>query len=276
MKNRLCIILAMVIFIAGFTACGKTPVETKTDTSVDSEVVSQGIQTNSTEQEKKQNFGLEEQQAKPNFGSTPAKQTESTTNQGSATTITPEEIHGDIGREYPNFVSMDSLQTWLEFGSGAYESERRECLTQSSKGGMITFYQPSEELLKFVSLDQIEVHTPSQAYTFDYSFADGKKLSIVVENAQIPGFYENNATYLDNKKQGYLTGKKGCGYYQDPQTGIEFYWDHGDFYTHIVWMQYGLVHRAMIAEHDDVLDNILPYLVLEQVTVPLNSDHVTQ
>ncbi|MBR6548234.1 MAG: hypothetical protein IKT68_01695 [Clostridia bacterium] len=192
--------------------------------------------------------------------------------------VNPTEIHGaDIAREYPTFVSEQALQTWLQKGSGAYETDRSDYLMQASKSNIVNYYHPSEDLIKLVSLNEIELHTPSNTYIYQYIFDDGKELTLSLNTAKIPGFYESDESFLENKKQGYLMGQKGYQYYKEPKTGIEFYWNYADYdTTQIAWMQYGLVQFASFTGHKDILDELLPYLVLEQVTVNLNSDHVTQ
>ena len=288
MKKALSILLTIALLAVCFTACSESPAETKTDAkpveNANSVVVSQvegsaddTVQPTPEEGQPDQNSAPAQQQEQTNEPSPPAQQPVSTPNQPT-TTVTPEKIHGaDIEREYPTFVSEQALQTWLQKGSGAYEKDRSDYLMQAKNKGSIAYYHPSEELLTIASLDQIKIHTPSQAHIYYYSLADGTKFNIVVENAQIPGFYENDEPYLETQKQGYLAGEKGYGYYQNAKSSIEVYWAHGDFDTHVVWLQYGLVHRATITGHDNIaFEKILPYLALEQVTVNLNSDHVTQ
>ncbi len=280
MKKALSVILAIMLFAVCFTACSESPAETKTDAkpidNAPSVVVSQVEQPTPEEGQPQQNSAPAQQQEQTNETSLPTQQPASTPNQPT-TTVTPEKIHGDIGREYPTFVSEQALQTWLQKGSGAYEKDRSDYLMQASKSNSVVYYQPSEKLLDFVTLDSIELHTPSQIYSYRYLFDDGKSLTVIVRTAQIKGFFEHDETYLNDKKQGYLNGQKGYGYYKDPQTGTEFYWDPADYNTtQIAWTQYGLIHSASVTGHADVLSQLIPHLVLEQVTVNLNSDHVTQ
>jgi len=280
MKQVLSVILVIALFAVCFTACGEVPAETKTDAkpvdNAPSAVVSQVEQPAPDESQPQQNSAPAQQQEQTNETSLPAHQPVSTPNQPT-TTVTPEEIHGDIAREYPTFVSEQALQTWLQKGSGAYETDRSNYLMQASKSNIVNYYHPSEDLIKLVSSNEIVLHTPSNTYIYQYIFDDGKELTLSLNTAKIPGFYESDESFLENKKQGYLMGEKGYQYYKDPKTGIEFYWNDADYdTTQIAWMQYGLVQFASFTGHKDILDELLPYLALEQVTVNLNSDHVTQ
>ncbi len=280
MKKALSVILAIMLFAVCFTACSESPAETKTDAkpidNAPSVVVSQVEQPTPEEGQPQQNSAPAQQQEQTNETSLPTQQPASTPNQPT-TTVTPEKIHGDIAREYPTFVSEQALQTWLQKGSGAYEKDRSDYLMQASKSNIVNYYHPSENLIKLVSLNEIELHTPSNTYIYQYIFDDGKELTLSLNTAKIPGFYESDESFLENKKQGYLMGQKGYQYYKEPKTGIEFYWNYADYdTTQIAWMQYGLVQFASFTGHKDILDELLPYLVLEQVTVNLNSDHVTE
>ncbi len=185
----------------------------------------------------------------------------------------PSDIHGDIAQFYPKFVSTEALRFWVEQGSGAYEAERTEYWKQAGTNDGLTYYQPTKELERVASLEEIEFHAPSRSYHYTYSFDDGKTLGVNIATARVEGFYAGTDSFYETRKQGYLDGKENFGHYHDPAGGIDFYWSYGTLYTLVAWMQYGLCHTASLTGHDtDILPELLPYLVLEQVTVTRTTD----
>jgi len=276
MKKALSVILAIMLFAVCFTACSESPAETKTDAkpveNANSVVVSQAegsaddtVQPTPEASQPQQNSAPAQQQEQTNEPSLPTQQPASTPNQPT-TTVTPEEIHGDIAREYPTFVSEQALQTWLKQGSGQYEKERTDILQQANSQKFI-YLRPACDLSQYGELTRIKANAVNQEISYYYQVNNSASIEIF-------SYWTNSAEdlYLFFKDHA---EKKG-GIYSIEANDIQYYYVKGGAFSSVVWQQYGFTHSAFVHQNRDKIEEIIPLLKLEQVTVNLNSDHVTE
>lgn len=267
MKIMISILLAITVLALCFTACSESPAETKTDVkavnNTESAVVSQVEQPIPEEEKAEQNSAPVEQQDQTNETSVPTEQPESTPNQ-STVTIAPEDIHGDIAINNPTFVSEAALKAWLIQGSGRYEEERGNALQQANNQKFV-YYRPSGDLSQYGALTSIEYDTMHQEVVYSY-FQNGE-LAIEVFSYLTDSSWEdlyNNFSAADPKMFKHVT----C-------DNIEYHY-YSPKHTTVIWEQFGYTHAAKVYQNKDKIEEIIPLLKLEQVTVNLNSDHVTQ
>ncbi len=171
----------------------------------------------------------------------------------------------------PTFVSETALVSWIKNGSGKYESERANILQNAVTNQTIIYCSPTSSILEYVTLEQIEVVGNNLSLIYQYTFEDGNVLGIYPSRLTDTSWVD----LYELRKQRYLYGEEDHG--RIIANGIEYYYQFGAFEsTMISWLQYGTAHSATIYGHRDQIDTLIPLLELEQVTVDLNNDHVTQ
>ena len=241
---------------------------------VPTDVTPTEVQNNAVQSESQTESFLQREQG--------SKETESTTQEEVTTQSKPKEeqkpeidpvkIHGDIAQNNPTFVSEQALQTWLQYGSGAYESERSQYLAQSKQAGKSDFYRLSKGIPPFLNLEKIELSGSSGDYTYFCHFEDGSFCNIAIDSGTTSELeeklYNHTIELCQNKNEG--SGVISI-------KGINFYYDEkAEQSMQIHWKQFDKFHSVSFKGNRDLLDDFVSYLVLEQVTVPLNSDHVTE
>ncbi len=182
--------------------------------------------------------------------------------------LSDKEIHGDEAREQLTFVSNETFEIWLKKGSGSFEKERNDILQQATNQSFM-YYALVGDLSRFGIPQNITYDLPFRRLC--YRFVSDNQISLEIASCDTASGFDE--TYEKNKKR-YSDNMNG--YYAMMDDGITYYYTKGPNFTSILWRQFGRTHYAFVYQNRDKLEEIIPLLKLEQVTVNLNSDHVTQ
>ena len=293
MKKILMFTLCLVMIIACFTACKEaaesTEPETKTDVSTPVVVDQQpqeeaqaeaNVSEPAQEEEKVETDESEdEQEVVDSVSMVESKSVDK--NQKTEQTVTNDNdndknTHEDIKQEYPTFKSEVALQKWLKGESDSFEEDRAIVLNNAKQENVVTYARPKISKDDNYSLNVTHIETNQGVSTLCYSYAPKIKshstssISVFVRSHEVAALRESHE---DAKKDA--NGEKE--YYQSVRHGsIDYYYGYNPILDSFViyWEQFGFIHSA-IAEHVyEQIDQIIPLLELEQVTVKLNDDAV--
>ncbi len=176
-----------------------------------------------------------------------------------------DDIHGMPAlKDNPTFVSENAFKTWLTKGSGQFEEDRNTALQQAANQKFI-YYRPSGDFSQYGSLTNIEYSATHQKLT--YWIYQNKAPSVEIS------VYCMDSGWDEIYDKLYSAGPDAFKHIT--YDGIEYHYFNPKE-TLVIWEQFGTTHIAGIHQNKDQVEDIIPLLKLEQVTVPLNSDHVTQ
>ena len=200
----------------------------------------------------------------------PATQSNPVTNQTVVSKIDPDDIHACVVESDPTFVSDEAFQIWLKQGSGKFETERSNYIQTNAKNQSITYYRLKNDLSQYVTIDYMESNEQHVA-TYVYKSHKNKYMTLNVGNADGESLYE----YFRKKAEENADGFSAV---TDKNNDVVFYVHHSDLSSVSVrWEQFGEFHSARFSQwDDDTVNDIIPLLVLEQVTINLNSDQVVK
>ena len=169
--------------------------------------------------------------------------------------------------EYPTFTDEETMQNWFKGNVPGYFTNDRAVTLQQSKNQKIVYYRPTELLTQAGELINIEY---DRGWYVKYNYRTEAHCSITVL-ACLANHYDE---FLQQDKEGYASGKIERLIHNE----IEYYYfvNQKSRETSVHWQQFGYTHMATIYNYQGNPDEIIPLLKLEQVTVPLNSDHVTE
>ena len=296
MKKYIVYILLTCLLLSCFAGCKQTktaPEEvTQTDvtqTQVEAQedsVIAEELQQTEEEKEKTQatspaNKAVTKQHSNTTTSKKQAvtakkdsnTQSKTEANQSTTSKVDPIKIHGDIAQNNPTFVSEEALQIWLQQGSGAYETQRTEYLALTKKNNAINYFWPSDELTKLIPFKKLEIHSTNHKYSFFYQ----ESLVVAANIDKSTSTYKSFEELYNSCKARYDEGHKNYGLIKDKNSAIEFYYYISDLNcTFIYWEQYGFVHTAQLFDQSVPLEKLISLLKLDQVTINLNSDQVTQ
>lgn len=298
MKKQLICLLTICLLLTCFTACGQQKVTvTQTNTPpVTEDVVSAEQQVSSVESKPEQ-ANKTESSSKVSTNDNKPQATVSTSpvasagssqntvvNQAQEKDPTTENLeNGDTNcaiPDYPTFTSLKDLKDWFQSGT-QWAEDRANVMRQYTTDAITTYYRPSiPENHPLFTLDYVEIHTPTGQIAYYYSFVDksideslsGVGLSVAVLPTSYDPYTTNYYKFLD------CVNRSEEGYSLVQADGIPFICRYNKEFnsTRIYWMQNEVVHAAVIYGYHDQLDQIIPLLELEQVTVKLNNDQVVQ
>ncbi len=224
---------------------------------------------------------------KPTASSKPAKKKETEQKTGvssaapSATQKNDEEETSSSWQQscvpprYPCFKSEQAFQQWLLQGGvvddgGDYAEYRAQAL-QELKEGDVLRYNAVPAMMNSSSLTFVELRiVPNYCLFYTFRLADitpafygDGKVSVEIDNI---GKVQQQE--WDAMQEKVATGKNGC--WMKKVNGIEYYREpirnvNG---CRIYWKQNGKLICASVGEYAERLDDLLPLLKLEQVTLP--------
>lgn len=173
--------------------------------------------------------------------------------------------------EDPKFANLAEFEKWLKNQKNTENHFSADALTTMQQGNTLVYLKPNV-LSENTSLVFSRIKASADYLFYFYQFADSTdefRVTVSLGGEDLQELYDllkKNAT--EGKKDYYCTERNGITYYykkQDLADGTVFSWE-----------QYGKTHAAKIAGHFEQIDEILPLLELQQVTVQTNNDHVTQ
>ncbi len=185
-------------------------------------------------------------------------------------------IHAEIRVEQPNFVSTVAFEQWLKTGSGHFMDERSEILQKSSAEHEITYIRPACDMTAIGNLEQLILLKPRYYFSYQYASDQGKK--VIIEQAGRLGEYFAGLLRNSAKRQ-FEKGNEGFYYFQN--NNVDYYMEAGKFDMDndvtVLWTQFDLEFVGIFSGYtEQEVEQLIPLLELEQVTVDLNNDHVTQ
>ncbi len=303
MKYIISFILILYLIFTLFTACGEA-LESPTDAvaSVVESVVNKEVavdENSAVSQQEEAVVSKEEPQEEPAqtvSSKTPAPSGSSKASVSSAPSKTPSKPVvsqtpsvskpaqntdapvADIIVEYPTFTGESSLKNWLIGNHSDYFADKRnDMLSTMGNKGNVTYYRPSIPTNhSLFTLSQVEVHTPSGGMNYFYNgIGEESELVVLVNNrdATAQGFGKIEANrYAQIKSyclENALKLPEGSVAKHVSFSDMDFYCQYNSNRdnTTIVWQQFGLYQTATLQGHFDQIEEIIPLLYLQKVTV---------
>ena len=191
-------------------------------------------------------------------------------NQTVVSKVNPNDIHACVVESGPTFVSEEAFQIWLKQGSGKFETERSNYIQTNAKNQSITYYRLKNNLSQYVTLDYLESNEHHIA-TYVYKSNKNEYMTLNVGNVDGESLYKYYQKKAEENTDGYSA-------VTDKNNNIVFYVHHSDLSSVSVrWEQFGKFHSVRFSQwNNDTVNEIIPLLALEQVTVNLNSDQVVK
>ena len=177
----------------------------------------------------------------------------------------------DIIQEEVKFASEAELINWLKNQENPENQFSVDALATMQRENTITYLKPKvSEDSSLVELVEIGIDSASIHYC--YRFLGEDTYSLTVFNC-LTDF--DNEVYIRYQER-VSNGKEN--YYYTEVNEIEYYYmrNEKEDATVIRWMQGDIPQVALLYGHFEQIDEILPLLELQQVTVQTNNDHVTQ
>ena len=301
MKYTICFILVFCLFFSLFTACGQAP-ETPTDAvaSVVESAVNENVAVdeNSAVSQQEEAIVSKEEPAQTvssktsassvssKISSTPSKVTSKpTASQGSSASSSVQNTDGlvaDMIVEYPTFTGETSLKNWLIGNHSDYFADKRnDMLSTMGNKGKVTYYRPSIPTNhSLFTLSQVEVHTPSSGFHYFYNGKEiGNQGLMISVNHVASGTDTTRITdYMYATAKAKYNGEptdlaEDTAVYCYTYKGIDFY-----YYRYLTvgtnidtvgvyWLQFNSSHMAVLQDNCDQIEEIIPLLYLQQVTV---------
>ena len=135
----------------------------------------------------------------------------------------------------------------------------------------MTYYSPTHnDGWKIQKIEVVGNGTTHYFYDFDSIVNTGTfgcDLMITVHDSDSLGINASHCDFMKNKEGSCSTIIEEREYVYCKNTNGSY---------GIVWKQNGLYHSASLSSHTDQIEEILPLLKVERVSLQSNSDHVTQ
>ncbi len=192
----------------------------------------------------------------------------------------------DVLVEHPTFTTEAALQSWLKGNNTSYfANDRTQMMGTLSANNKVTYRRPAiaaNTAQSGYQLERISTYPSGNAIYFHYRSTTNPEevLKILPQN---DGLYNPNWDTYDIFVEN--VAKNTEWYYASVVDGITFYYTYIPSRKNfsVVWKQYGKVMEAGCKKVDldettvhQKAQQLIPLIKIEQVTVPLNSDHVTQ
>lgn len=177
-------------------------------------------------------------------------------------------------REYPTFSNEAAMKSWLLSKTDSTE-ERAHILSAISSNSTICYYRPNVGSSDVYVFQDVEVHTPSGTANYRYNYINEKlPYEQCTLTVTVTWTAENTINGFNDLKQRLLKNEANC--YTSTVDSIEYLYYHNvkSDATVIRWMQYGTEHAAILIGHFEQIDQVLPLLKLEKVT--LRTDTVNE
>ncbi len=269
--KKLLLILVSLALVLSFAGCSQGE-ETPTDVSSVADVQTAAPQSQEAGEIKVDTTVEASVESKP-------QKTESVAVSGeSEKTVVSTPVSNDKNEQENMIVEEDlefsteaQLKNWFKNQTQVENAVSAEALQTMQQGNTITYLRPgissSNEL---VSLDKIIVELSTINYHYRFGEAETSELFIAAHTIDFDqAFYNGFETNLNKGKENY---------FRTTVNGIEYLYmrnvssDSAVF----VWKQNDVVHSALLYGHYDQINEILPLLKLETVTVQTQDDLVTQ
>ncbi len=304
MKRTAILILCLVMIITCFTACKQdakpTTPESKTDVSTPAIVDQQPkeevqaeadvsepaqkeekepVQQSDDEQEETEPVSKVESKPTSKVESKPASKVEISpvdkTQKTEQTVSDDQNSYEEIKDDVPVFKSDVEFQKWLKGETISFEDARKVVLN-TAKENAVTYARPKISKDDNYRFNEILVEANQGFSTICYRYVPKVKnhsLSSVSIHAHSHDNASLRKSYEDAQKDA--NGEKE--YYQYVRHGsIDYYLEYNSVLDSFViyWEQFGFIHTAIADHVYEQIEQILPLLELEQVTVKLNDDAV--
>ncbi len=178
-------------------------------------------------------------------------------------------------QETPLFNTESAFVNWLKAAGTEYQEEWADVMNNVSHGNQIRYFKPAFTASNECTLRYVRVISKNTVeYHYDHGLNPWPDANLLIA-VSIGDDTFKKEQFLQGKQE-YLQGKPAR--YSVTVDNIAYvYYYNEDFESAVVyWEQFGKYHSANILRTPNQLDQILPLLKLEQVTVDLANDHVTQ
>ncbi len=181
----------------------------------------------------------------------------------------------DIVIEHPTFTTEKELKNWfLGNGPASYEKDLPKALSALSDSKTLAYYRPLEALeTKGFHLDKIEMQASTGNLTYTYGLKNSDaKLLVCADNSPDDAIQRAYKAILAD----YQAKLENASSYT--HEGITYYCDYSPKakQTIVLWKQFGYARMASVVGYDEPIEELIPLLKIEQVTLDLTSDKVTQ
>ncbi len=192
----------------------------------------------------------------------------------------------DVLVEHPTFTTEAALQSWLKGNNTSYfANDRTQMMGTLSTNTAVTYRRPAiaaNTAQSGYQLERISTYPSGNAIYFHYRSTTNPEeiLEILPQN---DGFYNPALEMYEGAIERVEQNKEWN--YSSVADGITFYYTYYPTKKNLAftWEQFGKIMKASCGkiELDETTvhqkaQQLIPLIKIEQVTVPLNSDHVTQ
>lgn len=289
MKKLLVLLSVVLIFSVVFTACG-TPAESPTDVESNIEQTAGDVVqpeeqkedaeeendtafvASKTEENNKKDVVSKETQTEKKPVETASKETSETTTSKVVDQLN--ENADAVANPTPEFTSVAALQNWMlsKNDSDQFAQDKQDLLSTMATGNQIVYYRPAigngNDVLR---LERVKASHGVLHYYYQFVDNTYNVLELQISCYMDDSFKENYLEALDDlEKQVY-------GYISAEVNNHQvLYRDTNNGKTAFLWQQFGGYMVAFIKgeNHADKVQEVLPYLNLEKVT--LRTDLETQ
>ncbi|MBQ6819225.1 MAG: hypothetical protein IJP35_06435 [Clostridia bacterium] len=289
--NKLFAYILIITLLIGLVGCAK-PVATPTDVTP-TEVQNNAVQSDVILQE---NLQQDDKKTNPEKTVSQAKPKEE---QQATTTVVPQKQEqpsenggvnngymADVLVEHPTFTTEAALQSWLKGSNTEYfANDRTQMMGTLSANNKVTYRRPAiaaNTAQSGYQLERISTYPSGNAIYFHYRSTTNLEeiLEILPQN---DGFYNPALEMYEGAIERVEQNKEWN--YSSVADGITFYYTYYPTKKNLAftWEQFGKIMKASCRKIDldettvhQKAQQLIPLIKIEQVTVPLNSDHVTQ
>ena len=189
-----------------------------------------------------------------------------------STIVNPSTAEDEPVEENLEFTTEAQLKNWFKNGTQVANAVSPEALQIMQQGSAITYLRPAISSDNgLVTLEKITVESSSFGYRYRFLQGEPTEMLIVAHHEDIvQPFYKEFETKLAQGKENY---------FRTTVNGIEYLYMRNATADAVVlvWKQNDVVQSANFDGHYDQINEILPLLKLESVTVQTgNQSHVTQ
>ena len=169
----------------------------------------------------------------------------------------------------PTFTDEETMQNWFKGYVPDYFTEQRNATLQQNKNQKFVYYRPTKLLEQPGELNYIE-YDQGWYVNYNYHASEYGYCTITVQ-ACLANHYEQIFQW---DKEAYAKGERE----RFIHDGIDYYYyvNEKTNALSVHWQQFGYTHMATIYNYQGKPEALIPLLKLDQVTINLNSDHVTQ
>ena len=201
------------------------------------------------------------------------KKQNATTEKASSNTTKKEETQSTalcLPYQVPRFESEQTFRQWLINGDGNFEAERQASVAQLASGKSLRYYTfPALLNSSLLTLEKVQLEQNATFPAYSLRWADSTSAKNVMNVvAYISDDKALGDEMLARDQEKIDAGEEGWG--KKTVNGIEYYYHQDTSITSggsVHWKQYGLYGFALLYYYPERMDQLLPLLTIEPVTL---------